>query len=99
MRSSLSRTVLLDAIAASLVASPAGPAWAVVVSSEFEVVKTFLSTGCLDPSQPAAPLVRGSDGALYGVTPLGGSATLCTVFRIDSAGNLSSLHSFNGEDG
>src|SRR5262249_35717412 len=52
-----------------------------------------------DPDYPAAALVRGSDGALYGVTPLGGSATLGTVFRIDSAGNFTSLHSFNGEDG
>lgn len=45
-------------------------------------------------------LVEGTDAALYGMTSVGGSCTLCgTVFRIDTAGNLTTLHFFNFADG
>jgi uncharacterized repeat protein (TIGR03803 family) len=54
---------------------------------------------------PAAPLVQGSDGFLYGVARYGGDFTVMaphgggTIFRTDRAGNLTTLHVFNGEDG
>jgi len=41
-------------------------------------------------------LVQGSDGNFYGTTALGGANHLGTVFKIDSAGNLTTLHSFSG---
>jgi uncharacterized repeat protein (TIGR03803 family) len=44
-------------------------------------------------------LVLGRDGALYGITDLGGSEGLGSVFRIDHAGGFSTLHSFGGADG
>jgi uncharacterized repeat protein (TIGR03803 family) len=47
-------------------------------------------------------LVRGSGGALYGVTPFGGSASTAgngTVYRITAAGAFTLLHAFNGTDG
>ncbi len=39
-------------------------------------------------------LVLGSDGALYGTCERGGSSGVGTVFRIDSAGSFTTLHSF-----
>ena len=45
------------------------------------------------------PLVRGSDGALYGTTPAGGASGLGTVFRIDGGGAFATLHSFEPADG
>jgi uncharacterized repeat protein (TIGR03803 family) len=54
---------------------------------------------------PRAALVQGSDGFLYGVAPYGGDFTVMapdgggTIFRTDGAGNVTTLHVFNGEDG
>jgi uncharacterized repeat protein (TIGR03803 family) len=41
-------------------------------------------------------LVQGSDGNFYGTTALGGDNHKGTVFKIDSAGNFTTLHSFSG---
>jgi uncharacterized repeat protein (TIGR03803 family) len=45
---------------------------------------------------PFAALVQGSDGDFYGTTAVGGSHFKGTVFTIDAAGTLTTLHSFNG---
>ena len=65
-----------------------------------------------DGARPSAGLIQGSDGAFYGTTlGLGGLANDIgdgneigadihgTVFRIDSFGNLTTLHWFDGADG
>lgn len=63
-----------------------------------------------DGDGPAAPLIQAKDGFFYGTTAFGGNlsckftanATIpgCgTIFRIDSSGNFTSLHSFSGPDG
>jgi uncharacterized repeat protein (TIGR03803 family) len=49
-----------------------------------------------DGRAPEATLVQGSDGNFYGTTPLGGAHAKGTVFKIDSTGNLTTLHSFSG---
>jgi uncharacterized repeat protein (TIGR03803 family) len=55
--------------------------------------------GAADGGSPAAGLVEGSDGALYGTTTQGGADGLGTVFRFTAAG-LTTLHSFDpGVDG
>ena len=59
----------------------------------------FGADGPLPPVQPAASLIQGLDGALYGTTLRGGAGTYGTVFRIDLAGNLTLLHEFNSVDG
>ena len=48
---------------------------------------------------PFAALVQGNDGNFYGTTAVGGTHFKGTVFKIDAAGNLSTLHSFNGSSG
>ncbi len=48
---------------------------------------------------PFAALVQGSDGNFYGTTALGGAHSKGTVFKIDSAGSLTTLHSFSGSAG
>jgi len=54
---------------------------------------------------PAAALVQGSDGLLYGVAAHGGDFAVLppdgggTVFRTDASGHLTTLHVFTGLDG
>lgn len=61
-------------------------------------------TGGTDGRSPQAALTRDASGNLYGSTGLGGS-TGCggfgcgVVFKIDSNGNETVLHSFSGTDG
>jgi uncharacterized repeat protein (TIGR03803 family) len=47
---------------------------------------------------PVGGLVNGGDGNLYGTTS-GGTTTKGTVFRITTAGVLTTIHRFNGADG
>ncbi len=54
---------------------------------------------CSDGRQPAAALVQGTDGSFYGTTNSGGEFGDGTIFKITSAGALTSLHSFDGTDG
>lgn len=60
---------------------------------------------CSDGQNPAGPLLWTSSGALYGATGLGGiTSNSCngscgTVFTISPAGELTTLHSFDGTDG
>ena len=48
---------------------------------------------------PIAGLRLAGDGALYGTTVYGGSASGGTVFRITADGTLTYLHTFTGPDG
>ena len=60
---------------------------------------TLHSFNGADGTSPEAALVQGSDGNFYGTTPLGGAHSKGTVFKIDSTGNLITLHSFSGSPG
>ncbi|HVQ55032.1 MAG TPA: choice-of-anchor tandem repeat GloVer-containing protein, partial [Thermoanaerobaculia bacterium] len=48
---------------------------------------------------PYSTLIQASDGLFYGTTSMGGGADQGTVFRIDAAGNLQTLHEFYRVDG
>src|SRR3984957_3570787 len=53
-------------------------------------------TNCADGGAPMSGLVQGVDGNMYGTTEFGGTsnASAGTVFRVDTSGNLTTLHSF-----
>jgi len=54
--------------------------------------------GTSDGSDPRAPLLRTSNGDLYGTTFSGG-AGVGTVFKADASGNEKVLHTFDGSSG
>jgi uncharacterized repeat protein (TIGR03803 family) len=68
-------------------------------------VGTLHSFAGPDGETPAAALVQGVDGFLYGAAAHGGDFSVLppdgggTIFRTDPAGNLSTLHVFDGLDG
>jgi uncharacterized repeat protein (TIGR03803 family) len=60
----------------------------------------FSFSGGADGGIPEAGLVEGSDGIFYGTTSRGGASNTGTVFKISSAGTLTTLYSFTaGADG
>lgn len=68
-----------------------------VAQPEFATLHSFNGT---DGFGPMAGIIESPDGALYGTTSRGGSASLGTVFRFDrSTQELTTLHDFTGSDG
>jgi uncharacterized repeat protein (TIGR03803 family) len=53
----------------------------------------------IDGYRPLAGLLRGSDGNFYGTATSVGPFGYGTVFKMDTSGTLTVLHSFNGSDG
>ena len=53
-------------------------------------------TGGADGGQPAAGVIRDSAGNLYGTTERGGGSNSGVVFKLDTAGHETVLHSFRG---
>ena len=51
-------------------------------------------TNCTDGSYPSGGLTQAANGDFYGTTSAGGSVSLGTVFKINSSGALTTLHSF-----
>ncbi len=76
---------------------------AAAISSPTQTLTTLYKfcsqTNCADGVRPAAGLLQGFDGNLYGTTVAGGSANVGTVFKVTTAGTLTTLHSFNITDG
>ncbi|HXB02541.1 MAG TPA: choice-of-anchor tandem repeat GloVer-containing protein [Opitutaceae bacterium] len=60
----------------------------------FTTLVTF-SSGA-NGQQPFAGLVQGTDGNFYGSTELGGGSSNGTIFKMTSAGSLTTLLSFDG---
>ncbi|MGC1371072.1 MAG: choice-of-anchor tandem repeat GloVer-containing protein [Candidatus Sulfotelmatobacter sp.] len=54
--------------------------------------------GCADGAYPTAGLAIATDGNLYGTASYGANG-YGTIFKLDSQGKLTTLHSFNGSDG
>jgi uncharacterized repeat protein (TIGR03803 family) len=53
-------------------------------------------TGAADGSDPSAGLIQDAAGNLYGTAALGGVSNSGTVFKVDTAGRFTVLHSFSG---
>jgi uncharacterized repeat protein (TIGR03803 family) len=56
-------------------------------------------SGCVDGNDPQGGLALNTDGSLYGMTDLGGTAGIGAVFRTTPAGALSTLYSFDNTIG
>lgn len=74
-----------------------GTVFKIDAAGDLTVLHEF--NGGSDGSNPYAGLVRDASGNLYGTTFYGGTSGYGTVFKIDTAGKESVLHSFNGSDG
>jgi uncharacterized repeat protein (TIGR03803 family) len=55
--------------------------------------------GGSDGSKPQAGVIRDEEGNLYGTTLSGGAEGYGTVFKLDTTGTKTILHSFSGRDG
>lgn len=64
----------------------------------FTILYTFSATGNQDGINPQPGLVQGSDGAFYGACAQGGINGNGTLFKINSSGHFSLLHTFAATD-
>ncbi|HEY3043433.1 MAG TPA: choice-of-anchor tandem repeat GloVer-containing protein, partial [Vicinamibacterales bacterium] len=80
-------------------ASGAGTVFKLDAAGTLTTLHSF--TGGSDGANPHAGLIRATDGSFYGTTTYGGGASgVGTVFKLDAAGTLMTLHSFSsGSDG
>jgi uncharacterized repeat protein (TIGR03803 family) len=73
------------------------------VAARAESAPVFNTLVTFDESNGSAPyyvtLVQGTDGNLYGTTVFGGTYDEGTIFRVTTAGALTTIHSFSGPDG
>jgi uncharacterized repeat protein (TIGR03803 family) len=66
------------------------------VSSSGTETVLYNFTGSTDGGSPFAPVIRDSQGNLYGTTVEGGTDSCGVVFKVDTAGTETVLHSFTG---
>jgi uncharacterized repeat protein (TIGR03803 family) len=78
--------------------SECGTAWKIDTQGNFTDIHDFPESGA-DPFRPLGGLILGADGFYYGTTEVGASTNFGTVFRMDSLGNLTVLHTFDFTDG
>jgi uncharacterized repeat protein (TIGR03803 family) len=71
-----------------------GTVFKIDTAGNFTVLYSF--TGDSDGCYPWQGLVRDEAGDLYGTTSSCGSSGYGTIFKVDSAGNFTLLHSFTG---
>lgn len=86
-------------------ANGAGTFYRITSSGELTTLYSFCSDpNCTDGYGPDTKVIQGSDGNFYGVTQIGGTSLNCnsgcgTIFKVTSAGKLTTLHSFDFTDG
>jgi uncharacterized repeat protein (TIGR03803 family) len=75
--------------------------WGVVYKLDATGHETVLHsfTGGADGGNPTAGVIRDSAANLYGTTGGGGSAGQGVVYKLDTTGHETVLHSFTGADG
>jgi uncharacterized repeat protein (TIGR03803 family) len=76
-------------------AHAAGSIFSLTLSGTLATVYSFCSqANCADGQQPAAGVIEGADGNLYGTTRLGGANNAGVIFRLTRSGVFSTLYSF-----
>jgi len=63
------------------------------------VVESVTPANLLPGNNPKAQLVLGADGAFYGTTQFGGSSNVGAVFKVTTAGVMTTLVNFYGANG
>jgi len=77
-----------------------GTVFKISPTGELTTLYSFCSrSSCADGTQPAAPLVQGSDGNFYGTTYFGGTHNDGTIFKIPPSGSFATVYNFSGVDG
>jgi len=78
-----------------------GSVFKLTPTGTFTLLYSFCSQfNCSDGMNPYAGLVQAADGYFYGMTSNGAANfDFGTVFRISAQGHLTTIHSFNGDDG
>ena len=66
-------------------------------SGTFTKLYGFL--GRMDGAEPHSALIQASDGSFYGTAALGGEGMAGTIFRMDSLGNVTTVHAFDRTEG
>lgn len=80
--------------------SGCGTVFKVSTAGQLTSLYNFCSqTNCTDGQYPYGGLVLAIDGNFYGTTSGGGAMGFGSVFKISSAGMLTTLHSFQSTDG
>ena len=75
--------------------NPVGTVFKITPGGTFTTLYTFCSqSGCADGNECEGSLVEGTEGDFYGTTSAGGANGYGTVFRITSAGTLTTLYNF-----
>ena len=80
-------------ICSGLYDMPCGTIFMLKPNGETSVLYSF-GGSANDGSWPTAPLIQGKDGAIYGMTTIGGRYGAGTVFKITLDGVYTALHSF-----
>jgi uncharacterized repeat protein (TIGR03803 family) len=83
-------------VTATSQAVPTASGFATVAIGPYSVQNLYSFTSLTDGAAPSAALIQGSDGYFYGTAQLGGTNSYGTVFKVDSAGNVTSLYQFTG---
>jgi uncharacterized repeat protein (TIGR03803 family) len=78
--------------------SEVGIVWKVSKKGKETVLHNF-TAGPSDGAEPVAGVVMDAEGNLYGDTYQGGSANLGTVYKLNTKGKITLLHTFTGPDG
>lgn len=77
-----------------------GTVFRITTGGELTTVHSFCSeANCADGAAPETGLAQANDGSFYGTTHVGGTEGHGTVFRITSAGVLTTLHDSGTKDG
>ncbi len=76
-----------------------GTVFEIDTKGNFSLLHSFNAADISDGSYPFASVALDSQGNLYGTTLNGGTYNAGTVFKIDTLGNFTLLHSFNVSEG
>jgi len=75
-------------------AGGAGTAFRLNADGSVTTLHDFSYASLADGVYPYAGLIQATDGLFYGVTGAGGDTEGGTIYRMDSSGNLTTLHNF-----